>query len=140
MKKIKIRNFASQAVADVYAEMPETVRKRLIEVRELLFDIAANDGAIGGITETLKWNEPAYLTHETGSGTTVRLNRIRDSDDEFGIYVHCQTNIVESFRKKSGKGMRFEKNRALILSAKGPLPRAQLTEYLRMALLYHARK
>lgn len=139
MRKTTIRNFANQAVADAYAAMPERVRQRLIETRELIFEIAASDKQIGAITETLKWNEPAYLTDETGSGTTVRLNRVGDND-EFGVYVHCQTNIVESFKKKAGKGLKFDKTRALILSAKKNLPRKQLTEYLRMALLYHARK
>jgi Domain of unknown function (DU1801) len=140
MKKIRIRNFANQAVADVYATIPEAVRKQLLAVRELIFEIASADKTIGEITEKLKWNEPAYLTEATGSGTTVRLNRLKDSEKDFGVYVHCQTNIVEKFRRGAGKGLRFEKNRALLLSAAEALPKAALKEYLHSALTYHSRK
>ncbi len=67
-------------VAAVFAGFPERVRRRLLEVRDLIFETAADIEGVGPLTETLKWGEPAYLTGATGSGTTIRLGWFRSSD------------------------------------------------------------
>ena len=57
-------------VAAVFSGFPERVRRRLLEVRDLIFETAADIEGVGPLTETLKWGEPAYLTRATGSGST----------------------------------------------------------------------
>jgi hypothetical protein len=138
-KKIKIK-FADPRVADVYASIPENILEKLLQIRELIFQIAASDPRIGPVTETLKWNEPAYLTIETGSGSTIRLNRRKNSNTEYGIYFNCQTILVAEFRKKFGKLFRFEKNRAILFSSETELPVREIKECIRLALLYQLTK
>jgi hypothetical protein len=60
-------------VAAAFSIFPAGVRARLLEVRELIFETAADIKGVGPLTETLKWGEPAYLTQATGSGSTIRL-------------------------------------------------------------------
>ena len=59
-----------QAVFDTY---PTAVRRRFTQVRALLFQMAAQYKEVGPITETLKWGEPAYLTEQSKSGSTIRF-------------------------------------------------------------------
>ena len=57
-------------VAAAFSAFPERIRARLLEARDLIFEIAAGIEGVGPLTETLKWGEPAYLTEATGSGST----------------------------------------------------------------------
>ena len=60
-------------VAAAFSGFPASVRARLLEVRDLIFETAVAIEGVGPLTETLKWGEPAYLTLATGSGSTIRL-------------------------------------------------------------------
>ena len=61
------------AVLAAYEAFPAAVRQKLLDVREILLATAANTPGVGEIEETLKWGEPAYLTHRPKSGSTIRL-------------------------------------------------------------------
>lgn len=108
-------------------------------MRELLFTVAAGTEGVGPITETLKWGEPAYITKETRSGSTVRLGWQRDSTDDCAVLFNCQTTLVETFRERFPTQFRYQKNRAILLNAADPLP-GELAACLEMALTYHQRK
>ncbi|MEM9825105.1 MAG: hypothetical protein AAF958_00875 [Planctomycetota bacterium] len=40
-------------------------RAVLLDVQEMIFDVAKDNERVGPLTETLKWCEPAYLTEQT---------------------------------------------------------------------------
>jgi len=90
--------------------------------------------------ETLKWGQPSYLTPETGSGTTIRLDAVRDAPGSFGIYFHCQSGLIERFREVYGKRFHYQGNRALMFSAREILPENELRICLLEALTYHLGK
>ncbi len=114
-------------VAAVFAPFPERVRARLLEVRELIFETAADIKGVVPLTETLKWGEPAYLTEATGSGTTIRLGWSRSSERECAVLFHCRTTLVDDFRSQFPGVFVYEKNRAILLDARDPLPEAPLS-------------
>ena len=60
--KPKPRPFQNAAVKAVYDNCLPDIRARLLVLRELIFDTAEKTEGVGEIEETLKWNEPAYLT------------------------------------------------------------------------------
>ena len=60
-------------VASLFKAYPPAVRTRLMALRDLVLDTAARTTGVGRLTETLKWGQPSYLTEETRSGTTVRI-------------------------------------------------------------------
>ena len=62
-----------RSVAEVIKCYPDEIQLKILDIRKLIFELASDDKRIGRITETLKWNEPAYLTDETKSGSTIRL-------------------------------------------------------------------
>ena len=127
-------------VAAVFAGFPERVRRRLLEVRDLVFETAADIEGVGPLTETLKWGEPAYLTGATGSGRTIRLGWFRSSDRDCAALFNCRTRLIDDFRSQFPDMFAYEKNRAILLDVHKPLPQAALAACLAMALTYHRRR
>ena len=91
--------FADPAVAAVFKAYPADVRSRLMALRALVFEVAAGIDAVGRLTETLKWGQPGYLTEETGSGTTVRIDRLKGDSGGHAVYFHCQSGLLGQFRE-----------------------------------------
>ena len=116
--------------------LPAPIGKRLLQVRELIFAAAAAHDDVGSLTETLKWGEPAYLTDETGSGSTIRLGRLRDSD-QAAILFNCKTTLVDTFRERFPDRFEYRQTRALLLPVAGKLPERELAVCLSLALTYH---
>ena len=128
------------SVAGALSVFPKHVRRRLLEVRDLIFETAADIEGVGPLTETLKWSEPAYLTEATRSGSTIRLGWFRSSDHECAVLFNCRSSLVDDFRERCPGVFIYERNRAILLDAREPLPKAQLSACLGMALTYHRRR
>ena len=124
-------------VAAAFDGFPTPVRRRLLEVRSLIFATAARSNEVGPLTETLKWGEPAYLTEATKIGSTIRLGWVKSSERNCAVLFNCRTTLIESFRERFPDAFTFEKNRAILLSPPGPLPETALAVCLAMALTYH---
>ena len=124
-------------VEKAYGRYDKVVRDRLIEVRRLIFDVAAETDGVGALTETLKWGEPAYLTEESKSGTTIRLGETKQGEP--AVFFNCRTTLVESFRERFPDDFRYDKNRALIMDLNRPVAEAPLAMCLKAALTYHRR-
>jgi hypothetical protein len=69
-----MKPFTTPAVAAHFQSYPVTVRKKMFALRELIFSVAAETEGIGELEETLKWGEPAYLTAQAKSGSSVRID------------------------------------------------------------------
>lgn len=123
-------------VNSAFGALPAPIGMRLLQVRDLIFATAAADDAIGRLTETLKRGEPAYLTDETGSGSTIRLGRLKNSDQP-AILFNCKTTLVDTFRERFPDAFEYRQTRALLLPVAGKLPRRELSVCLSLALTYH---
>lgn len=127
-------------VAEAFSRYREPVRARLLEIRGIVFSVAAETQGIGPLTETLKWGEPAYLTEASRSGTTIRLGTTPSAPGECAVLFNCKTTLVETFRAHFSDDFAFDGNRALVVSTTGVLPRKPLILCLHAALTYHWRK
>ena len=103
-----MRAFQHAAVERKFQSYPRKIRSRLLALRELIFNTAASIDGVGKIEETLTWGEPAYLTSETRSGTTIRIDWKESNPSQYAMYFHCQTNLVETFRAVFPDQLRFE--------------------------------
>ncbi|PKP81369.1 MAG: hypothetical protein CVT79_10695 [Alphaproteobacteria bacterium HGW-Alphaproteobacteria-18] len=128
------------AVAAVYEAYPPGARKCLLAIRQLIFDTAASLPAIGPLTETLKWSEPAYLTEASRSGTTIRLAWSPKQPASASLFVSCQTSLIESWRERYSDDLAFIGNREIRFPIGHPLPGAPVRHCIAMALTYHKRK
>ena len=129
---------ADPTVASTFKTYPEQQRKHLLAIREMIFEIAAAAPDIGPIEETLKWGQPSYRTPVSKSGTTIRLAPFDET--RAGVFFHCGTNLVDSFRQLFPDELDYSKNRAIVLDPAKRLPKKALRLCLGMALTYHASK
>src|SRR5205085_5192275 len=90
--------FGDPAVKAVFDAYPTALRKKLLALRRLILETAAETEGVGELRETLKWGQPSYLT-ATKSGSTVRLGEVKASSRQYAMYVHCQTDLVATFRE-----------------------------------------
>jgi hypothetical protein len=128
------------AVDSTLAGLPQPVSARLKEVRELVLATAAATAGVGPVEQALKWGQPSFLTTESGSGSTIRMDAVKNRPGGYAIYFNCQTDLVETFRGLYPRAFAFEGNRALHLDAAQPLPTDELRHCIALALTYHRRK
>ena len=108
-------------------------------LRELVFETAAATAGVGRLTETLKWGQPSYLTDESGSGTTVRIDRLKASDG-YAVYFHCQSGLLGQFRELYPDTFTYEGKRAIRFGSTDRLPVRPLKHCIALALTHHLRK
>jgi len=135
MKSIK-----NPEVAFVFSTYPPNFRRKLLALRSLIFAVARNTEGVGKLEETLKWGEPAYLTSESGSGTTVRIHWKRSAPTRYGMNFHCQTTLVENFRALFPNDFEFEGNRSIVFDENDVVPAEKLSVCIAAALTYHRDK
>jgi hypothetical protein len=128
---------AVDAVFDAY---PKPLKAKLLALRRLIFDTAKTTKGVGALQETLKWGQPSYLTPETKSGSTIRIDQVKSAPGQYAMYFHCQTDLVETFRELYPKEFSYGGNRSILLNAKGQVPEAALRHCVALALTYHLTK
>jgi hypothetical protein len=131
---------ANPAVAAVFAQYPDKIRQRLLSLRGLILETANESPGVGKLEETLKWNEPAYLTTESKSGSTIRIHRKPGSDSKYAMYFNCKTNLVDSFRTLFPTTFRYQGDRAIEFDVADKVPVEELKICISMTLTYHRKK
>ena len=127
--------FQSSQVRRAFAAFPQAVRPGLLHLRQLIFEVAERTDGTGRLEETLKWGQPAYLTPETKSGTTLRLGTPKSGG--FALYVHCQTTLISDFSATFPGTFSYEGNRAVLFTADTPIDDSPLRLLIANALTYH---
>lgn len=129
--------FSDPAVAAAFDAFPDEARPGLLAMRDLIFEVAAETDGVGALEETLKWGQPAYLTPETKSGSTIRLGAPKDGGAAF--YAHCQTTIISDFRGLFPDEFSYEGNRAVRFAEGDDLKPEALSLLIKSALTYHVK-
>ena len=137
MNPLQIENADVAAVFDRY---PERMREKLLFLRRLIIETAATTEGVGALEETLKWGEPSYLTPQTKSGSTVRIDWKKRNEAEYAVYFKCTTTLVASFREKYPTEFKYGGNRSIIFNEDDDVPVEALKACIAMALTYHLRK
>jgi len=132
--------FANADVAAVFRAYPAPLRARLLALRRLIFDTAAETDGVGPLDETLKWGQPSYLTAASRSGTTIRIDRVKAVPERYALYVPCQTTLIETFRAQYPDDLVYDGNRGVLFDADAELPEAIVRHCVALALTYHRRK
>ena len=106
----------------------------LRRLRQLVLETAAGTQGVGDITECLKWGQPSFVTENPKSGSTIRIDAVRDRPDAVAMYFICTSGLVERFREQYPDTFNYEGNRALVFRVKDGLPEAELSHCIAMAL------
>ena len=132
--------FSDPAVDAVFGAYPRPLQSKLLALRRLIFDTAKATNGVGALQETLKWGQPSYLTPETKSGSTIRIDRDKSAPNRYAIYFHCQTALVGTFRELYPTELNFGGNRSILLDAGEKLPEPALRHCVALAMTYHLNK
>ena len=119
---------------------PKPVRSKLLALREMILDVAKKTAGVGKLEEALRWGQPSYLTTETGSGSTIRIDGIKNEPRKFAMYFICTSGLIEDFKELYKGEMKFEGNRSIVFRVEDRLPEAALRHCISLALTYHLRK
>jgi uncharacterized protein DUF1801 len=134
-----MKQFSNGDVAAIFKTYPPALRAKLMALRALVFETARKTPGVGPLTETLKWSQPSYLTEATGSGSTVRIDRLK-SDDGYAVYFHCRSGLVEQFRRLYPDTFKYAGKRAILFDIRDRLPLQELGHCIALALTHHLRK
>lgn len=115
--------------------MPAGERAGALRLRALIYDVAAKDPRIGPLQECLKWGQPAYVTADSKSGTTLRLGLPKTGG--FAIYAHCQTSVIRDYAANFADLDRIEGNRAVQFDHADQVAPDRITQLIHHALTYH---
>jgi hypothetical protein len=124
----------------VIAAYPLRVQTRLLELRQLVLETATKTNGVGKIEEALRWNQHSFLTPETGSGSTIRIDGLRNDHGKYAMYFHCQSGLIDTFKEFYGSSLSYEGNRALVFDVNDELPTEILSHCISLALTHHLRK
>ena len=132
--------FQNPAVAEVFSGYPVVLRKKLMHLRQIILEVAAETNGVGELEECLKWGQPAYVTAQSRSGSTIRIDRYKRSATQYAMYFHCQTTLVQTFRSLFPDVFTFEGDRSFVFAVTDRVPDRELRICVSMALTYHLAK
>jgi uncharacterized protein DUF1801 len=127
-------------IAAAFKTFDAPVRKLLLSLRELIYEIAEEAPQIGRVSEMLKWGQPSYAPTKPRIGSSIRLGTSNNAAGQCALFFICHTNLVDQFREIYAETLRFEGNRAIVINPAGTLPREPLKHCITMALTYHLNK
>ena len=140
MANLSTKAKGSRNVDGAFRAYPLAMRRKLAALRQLILKTARGTDGVGEIEETLKWGQPSFLTTQSGSGSTIRIDAVKSQPGRYAMYFHCQTNLVATFRQLYPKEFDYEGNRAILFDTAKPVPEQPLRHCIALALTYHRDK
>lgn len=136
----KQNQFKNSDVENKFDSYPKKFRKKLMFLRQLIFETAANTDGAGELEETLKWGEPSYVTSQTKSGSTVRIDWKKSYPHQYAMYFNCKTTLVDTFKEIYGNLFTYGGNRSIIFQENDEIPVDELSDCIAMAFTYNLHK
>ena len=130
MQKVAV----NKVVSKVFDSYPEEMRQRVLFLRQLIYEAAAESDDVGEVIETTKWGQPSYVAKK---GSTIRLGWGEKQPDHYAVYFTCNTTLVETFRELYRSKFTFEGKRAIIFHKDDVVFENELKHCLTLALRYH---
>ena len=121
-------------VAQVFEGYPDSLRRKMLRLRQMFLDTALETEGGNAVNETLKWGEPSYLTKD---GSTIRIDWKGKTPDQYAMYFNCKSSLVDTFKAVYGDVFTFEGKRAIVFGENDELPIEELKHCISLALTYH---
>ena len=121
-------------VLAVFNSYPSVMRQKLLFLRAMIFEVAQEDEDSSPIEETIKWGEPSYLSKH---GSTIRIAWKASKPNQYALYFHCKTTLIDTFKELYSDVFTFEGNRAIMFNESDEIPVDEVRHCISMALNYH---
>jgi hypothetical protein len=119
-------------IQEKFESYPTHIKPLMLQLRELVFNIA-DDSNLEVVDVSLKWGEPSY---QVKHGSPVRMDWKENSPDQYYLFFHCQTKLVDTFRELYCGRLEFEGNRGIVLHVGKKLPVNIIRHCLELAMNY----
>lgn len=106
----------------------------------MIMDVAKATPGVGRLEETVRWGQPSFVTPETGSGSTIRIDGFKNDPTKYAMYFICTSGLVRDFRELYRDEMKFIGDRSIEFKVEETPPEAALRHCISLALTYHLRK
>jgi len=126
--------FNNREVKKVFDAYPDNIREKMMFLRQLVLETAKEIDGINPLEETLKWGEPGYLAK---SGSTIRMDWKKSNPDQYVMYFHCKTKLVDTFKELYKDKFNFEGNRAIVFDIDDKVSVGELKHCISLSLTYH---
>lgn len=126
-------------IDQLFSNYPASAQIKLRELRELIFEVAKHTKGVGQLKECLKWNELSFVTTETGSGSTFRIDWKEKDPSRYHIYFNCQTKLIAIFKELFPDDFSYGGNRCISLDLKRAIPKRKLSKCIEIALTYNSK-
>lgn len=119
---------------DFWLKYPTPVQTKLLFLRKIILESAAEIEVLEGLEETLKWGEPSYIAKH---GSTLRIDWKEKSPDQYAIYFKCTSKLVHTFKEVFGDLFNYETTRAIVFKLEDEVPIEATKACIKAALVYH---
>jgi Domain of unknown function (DU1801) len=133
-QNIEMDKFNNLKVKEVFNAYPDNIRAKMLFLRQLVLEAAIEIDSANNIEETLKWGEPSYLTKK---GSTIRMDWKKSKPEQYAMYFHCKTKLVDTFKELYKDKFIFEGNRAIVFNINDKIPVDELKHCVFLSLTYH---
>jgi hypothetical protein len=129
--------FISIKVSEKFDTYPLDIKQKLLALRELVYKVVQSEDSIIGFEETLKWNEPSFVSK---NGSTLRIDWKKSKPDNYSMYFNCKSRLVETFRELFSDRFEFDGNREITFHKDDLIDVKALKYCILLTLTYHDRK
>jgi hypothetical protein len=123
-------------VQEKFDSYPKHIKPLILQLRAIVFSVA-EDLNLGEIDEMLKWGEPSY---QVKNGSPVRMDWKSRSPNQYYLFFHCQTKLVDTFRELYSEALEFEGNRAIVMHVNKNIPKNIIRHCIELAMRYKSIK
>jgi len=68
------------------------------------------------------------------------MNWKNSTPDQYAIYFHCKTKLVDTFKELYGGKLKFEGNMTIVFHQNDEIPIDEVKHCIFLSLTYHSRK
>ncbi|GHA59542.1 hypothetical protein GCM10008927_26370 [Amylibacter ulvae] len=122
-------------IEQAYASFPENVHEGANRLRDLILTTGAQLADVDNITECLRWGQPSYISP---IGTALRIGVPKSGG--FGLFTHCQSNVISNFTQTFGPDFRFDGNRGVLFETENDIQPDKLRLMIEHALTYKLKR
>jgi Domain of unknown function (DU1801) len=123
-----------------FKNQPGDMQNALLALRQLILDTAKTLQGVGPLEEALRWGQLSFLTSQSKTGCTIRIDALPGDPTKYAMFVHCQSGLINDFRQRYPDAMTYVDQRSIEFTLGKPLPKAELQHCISLALTYHSRK
>lgn len=124
-------------IKNLFSSYPEKARRDLENLRSLIHEVANKTAGVGEIKECLKWGELSFVTSETKSGSTIRIDWKKKDPERVHLYFNCQTKLISIYKELYPDEFDYGGNRSISFKLGDRVPKRKLSNCIEIALTYN---